>query len=126
MRRCFLLGMAPHMTKEINNTEFTQEDEKELESRVVELSKTYHFEEEDIRVVDLSGLDSITADQMITAQKLVTRSGNTTALLETNIEYLLILASFASGRPIEFFKKLNAKDVVKVKNRVTGFFFSEE
>lgn len=114
------------MTKEINSTEFTQEDEKDLESRVVELSKTYHFEEEDIRVVDLSGLDSITADQMITAQKLVTRSGNTTALLETNIEYLLILASFASGRPIEFFKKLNAKDVVKIKNRVTGFFFSED
>jgi len=113
------------MSKE-NILEFTQEEAQELESRVVVLSKAYHFEDEDIKTVDLSGLDSITADQMITAQKIVTRSGNTTALLETNIEYLLVLASFASGRPVEFFKKLNARDVVKIKNRVTGFFFSEE
>ena len=114
------------MTKEINNTEFTQEEINALEERVLKLSKTYHFEGEEISTVDLSGLDNVSANQMIQAQKMITRSGNTTALLETNIEYLLILASFASGRPIEFFKKLNAKDVVKVKNRVTGFFFSEE
>jgi len=114
------------MTKEINNTEFTQEEINELEERVLKLSKTYNFEGEEINTVDLSGLDNVSANQMIQAQKMITKSGNTTALLETNIEYLLILASFASGRPIEFFKKLNAKDVVKVKNRVTGFFFSEE
>jgi hypothetical protein len=114
------------MTKEINNTEFTQEEINALEERVLKLSKTYNFEGEEISTVDLSGLDNVSANQMIQAQKMITRSGNTTALLETNIEYLLILASFASGRPIEFFKKLNAKDVVKVKNRVTGFFFSEE
>ena len=113
------------MSKE-NILEFTQEEAQELESRVVVLSRAYHFEDEDIKTVDLSGLDSITADQMITAQKIVTRSGNTTALLETNIEYLLVLASFASGRPVEFFKKLNARDVVRIKNRVTGFFFSED
>ena len=114
------------MTKEINNTEFTQEEINALEERVLKLSKTYNFEGEEISTVDLSGLDNVSANQMIQAQKMITKSGNTTALLETNIEYLLILASFASGRPIEFFKKLNAKDVVKVKNRVTGFFFSEE
>ena len=114
------------MTKEINNTEFTQEDQTALEERVLKLSKTYNFEGEEVSTVDLRGLDDVTAGQMIQAQKMITKSGNITGLLETNIEYLLILASFASGRPIEFFKQLNAKDVVKVKNRVTGFFFSEE
>lgn len=114
------------MTKEINNTEFTQEEINALEERILKLSKTYNFEGEEINTVDLNGLDNITADQMILAQKMITRSGNTTALLETNIEYCLILASFGSGRPIEFFKQLNAKDVVKVKNKVTGFFFTEE
>ena len=113
------------MTKEINNTEFTQEEINALEERVLKLSKTYNFEGEEISTVDLSGLDNVSANQMIQAQKMITKSGNTTALLETNIEYLLILASFASGRPIEFFKQLNAKDVVKVKNRITGFFFAE-
>ena len=113
------------MTNE-NIADFTQEEKEELKERVLKLSKTYHFEGEEISTVDLSGLDNVSANQMIQAQKMITKSGNTTALLETNIEYLLILASFASGRPIEFFKQLNAKDVVKVKNRVTGFFFAEE
>jgi len=113
------------MTNE-NIADFTQEEQAELEERVLKLSKTYNFEGEEVDTVDLSGLDNVSANQMIQAQKMITRSGNTTALLETNIEYLLILASFASGRPIEFFKQLNAKDVVKVKNRVTGFFFTEE
>ena len=113
------------MTNE-NIADFTQEEQAELEERVLRLSKTYHFEGEEVSTVDLRGLDDVTAGQMIQAQKMITKSGNTTALLETNIEYLLILASFASGRPIEFFKQLNAKDVVKVKNRITGFFFAEE
>ena len=113
------------MTNE-NIADFTQEEQAELEERVLKLSKTYNFEGEEINTVDLSGLDNVTADQMIWAQKMVTKNGNTTALLETNIEYLLFLASLSSGRPIEFFKQLNAKDVVKVKNRITGFFFVEE
>lgn len=95
-------------------------------SDFIALSKTYHFEDEEINCLDLSGMEDITADQMITAQKMVARGGNVTTILETNIEYLLILASMASGKPIEFFKKLNAKDTVKVKNRVTGFFFRED
>jgi len=111
------------MTKEMD---LTQEEKTELKERIVVLSKTYQFEGEEVKTVDLSGLDNITADQMITAQKIVTRSGNVTALLETNIQYLLVLASFASGKPVEFFKQLNAKDTVRVKNRVSGFFFSGE
>ena len=109
-----------------NIADFTQEEKEELEERILKLSKTYQFEGEEISTVDLSGLDEVTAEQMIWAQKMVTKNGHTTALLETNIEYLLFLASCASGRPIEFFKRLNAKDVVRVKNRVTGFFFSED
>jgi hypothetical protein len=95
-------------------------------SNFINLSKTYHFEDEDINCIDLSGMENITADQMIIAQKMVARGGNVTAILESNIEYLLILASMATGKPIEFFKRLNAKDTVKVKNRVAGFFFRED
>ena len=93
-------------------------------SYVVKLSKKYHFEDGDIDTVNLAGLENLTADQAITAQKMLTKSGNVTTLLETNIEYCLIIASFASGLPLEFFKQLSLKDVTMIKNRVTGFFFS--
>ena len=69
------------MTKEINNTEFTQEEINALEERILKLSKTYNFEGEEINTVDLSGLDNVSANQMIQAQKMITKSGNTTALL---------------------------------------------
>lgn len=91
---------------------------------IVKLSKKYHFEDDDIDTVDLSGLETLTAEQAITAQKILTRSGNVTTLLETNVEFCLIIASYASGLPVEFFKKLNLKDMTMVKNRVSGFFFS--
>lgn len=93
-------------------------------SYVVKLSKKYHFEDGTIDTVDLSGLETLTADQAITAQKMLTRSGNVTTLLETNIEFCLIIASFASGLPVEFFKQMSLRDMTMVKNRVSGFFFS--
>ena len=93
-------------------------------SYIVKLSKTYHFEDEDISVVNLQGLENLTAEQAITAQKIISRSGNVTTLLETNIEYCLLIASFASGLPIEFFKKLKLNDASMIKNRVASFFFS--
>lgn len=97
-----------------------------IDETVIKLSKTYDFEGEKISTVDMSGLESITANDMIKANKILNNSGTVTVLPETNLEYTLIIAASASGLPIEFFKTLAPKDAMKVKNRVTSFFFGEE
>ncbi len=98
----------------------------EASETVVKLSKTYDFEGEKIKVLDLSGLEDITAQDMIKANKILSNGGTVSVLPETTLEYCLVIASFACEKPVEFFKMLSPKDAIKVKNRVTHFFFGDE
>ena len=96
------------------------------EGDILKLSKTYDFEGDKISQIDFSGLENVTANDMIKAQKVLSNTGTVTVLPETNLEYTLIVAAGCTGLPIEFFKQLKPRDAMKVKNRVTGFFFGEE
>lgn len=90
---------------------------------VVKFSKPYKFEGETYQSVDLSGLADLTADDMIAADRHLTSSGNFTVMPEMSLGYALFIAARVSGKPLEFFKGLPAKEALKVKNRVTGFFY---
>ena len=76
--------------------------------------------------IDLSGLDNLTAADMIQANKVLTNNGTVSVLPETTLEYDLIIAAGALKMPIEFFKQLKPKDAMALKNRVTSFLFGEE
>lgn len=93
---------------------------------IVKLSKTYDFEGEKVSQLDFSGLENITADDMIRANKVLATSGTVSILPENDLHYTLIIAASATGYPIEFFKALKPKDAIRVKNTVTSFFFGEE
>lgn len=92
---------------------------------VVKLSRTYEFEGEKIQELDFSGLENVTADDMIKANKVLASSGTVSVLPENDLHYTLIIAASATGHPIEFFKSLKPRDAIKVKNKVTSFFFGE-
>lgn len=94
-------------------------------SSIVTFGKPYHFEGTDYESVDLSGLDNLTAENMIAADKYLTSNGVFTPMPEMNLEYALFIASTATGFPVEFFRNLPPKDAIKVKNRVTNFFYAE-
>ena len=98
---------------------------KEELSPVITFGKTYHFEDKDYESIDLSGLDNLTAENMIAADKYLTTNGNFSPMPEMSLEYALYISSVATGLPVEFFRKLTPKDAIKVKNRVTNFFYAE-
>lgn len=81
------------------------------------------FEGAKVSEIDFSGLENLTANDMIKANKVLNTSGNVTVLPETNLEYTLVIAASATDYPIEFYKQLAPRDAIKVKNRVTSFFF---
>lgn len=93
---------------------------------IVQLTKTYEFEGEKISKLDFSGLENITANDMIKANKVLSSSGTVAILPENDLHYSLIIAASATGYPVEFFKQLKPKDAIKVKNTVTSFFYGEE
>lgn len=92
----------------------------------LKLSRTYDFEGEKISKLDFSGLENLTAEDMIQANKVVSTTGAVSIIPEQDLYYTLVIASRATGRPIEFFKALKPRDAVKVKNIVTAFFYGTE
>ena len=114
---------------EVKKPEIVEIPKKEAElenENILKLSKVYKFEDTTIGEIDMSGMGNLTADDMIKANRVLSSSGNVSVLQETSLEYAITIAASATGLPIEFFKGLFPKDAIKVKNKVTSFFFGEE
>ena len=90
---------------------------------LIELKKPYLFENQEYTEVDLAGLESLTAKDLIESERQFAASGQVAAINEMNIGYVCIVAAKASKLPVEFFEKLPANEAIKVKNTVTGFFY---
>lgn len=88
---------------------------------VIEFKKTYTFEKEEIKELDLTPLETLTAIDLIEADKILGATGQFAVVNETNLSYTLIVASKATGKPLEFFNQLLAPDALKVKNKVLVF-----
>lgn len=76
--------------------------------------------------VDLSGLEDLSAADMIAVNKQIERGGSTNVMPEFSLEYACLIASRASGMPVEFFKALPPRAAAKLKNRVVNFLYGED
>ncbi len=92
----------------------------------VRFSKPYPFEGKNYAGIDLKGIESLSARDLCEAEKYLNRMGIISPLPEMTMEYVGFIANRASGQPIEFFMGLPPKDAVKVKNKVTSFFYGED
>lgn len=93
---------------------------------LVKFTKPYMFEQKVYKEVELSGLETMSASDMCAAEKHLNRSGMFSPLPEMTAEYVSFIAAQTSGLPIEFFKALPPRDFIRVKNKVTNFFYGEE
>ena len=102
------------------------ESSPDMPETLVQLQTPYHFEGKDYTEVNLAGLERLSTRDMIEAEKHLIRSGMFTPLPEMNMDYVCTMAAKAAGLPIEFFMGLPPREMVKVKNKVTNFFYGEE
>ena len=93
---------------------------------LIVFKKPFVFEGASYDSVDLSGLEELSAADMIAVNKTIERGGTVNVLPEMSLEYACLISSRASGKPVEFFKALPPKDALKVKNRVTNFLYGED
>lgn len=116
-------------TEEVGATEIVTLDtngEVIENENVIKFNKPYNFEGTIYEKVDLSGLDELTASDMIKVNKIMEKSGSISFLPEMTMEYACHIASIATKLPLEFFTHLHPKEAVKVKNRVTSFFYGTD
>lgn len=103
--------------------EETVDEDAEL---YVRFRRPFVFEDETYEGVDLSGLEDLSARDMIATQRVMERSGSINVIPEMSLEYACIFVSKATKLPVEFFQSLPPREAVKVKNRVTSFFYGED
>lgn len=99
---------------------------QEENENYIKFAKPYVFEDETYDGVDLSGIEDLSARDMITVQRKLDRTGAVSALPEMSMEYALMFASMGSKLPVEFFEGLPPREAMKVKNRVTLFFYGAD
>ncbi len=93
---------------------------------LVFFKKPFTFEGTSYESVDLSGLESLSAADMIAVNKILERSGTVNVLPEMSLEYACLISARASGKPVEFFNALPPKEALKIKNRVVNFLYGED
>lgn len=93
---------------------------------LIKFSKPYVFEGQTYTEIDLAGLENLTARDMIDAEKYLFKSGIISPLPDQTSEYICFIAGRVAGQPVEFFKKLSPKDITRVKNKVSSFFYGED
>lgn len=91
----------------------------------VKLTKPFQFEGITYTVIDLSALEDLNTSQLVEADKRFTRGGGISAIKEFDTDYACIICSIATGKPVEFFLALPARDGVALKNKVGSFFYSD-
>lgn len=93
---------------------------------VIKFRKPFVWEDNTYTEIDMSGLEDLSAKDMIAAQRTMEKSGSINVLPEMSLEYACIFASKATKMPVEFFQALPPKEAIKVKNKVTNFFYGED
>ena len=91
----------------------------------IKLIKPFKFEDETYTEIDLSALEDLNTNQLVEADKRFTRSGGISAIKEFDAGYACIICSIATGKPVEFFLALPARDGMALKNKVGSFFYSD-
>ena len=119
-----ILEAGTREQKEITTAAETQKQEEN--KYIIKFRKPFIFEDETYKEIDLSGLEDLSAKDMIQAQRTMERSGSINVLPEMSLEYACIFASKATKIPVEFFQALPPKEAIKVKNKVTNFFYGED
>ncbi len=97
----------------------TKPDDK----KTVELSRTYKFDGEEISTLHFSGLEDITARDMIRANNIMMDNGTNVTIPENTLYFALIIASDTTGMPLEFFMQLIPRDAMDVRRFVSNYFF---
>lgn len=112
--------------KEQNQEENVKVIKDIKKTRVITFDKPYQFECDTYKELDLSGLDDLTTDDLLQAERIYNRAGGTSINPETTMLYSMILAQLASNQPFEFFGPLLPREAMKIKKEVYDFFYKAE
>lgn len=119
--------LLEEQTKRVAKTADQEQEGSEEESLVITFKKPYLFEGREYTELDLTGLENLTAADMIALEnQYEKRNPGINVMPEVKIGYAMMMAARAAKMPVEFFEGLPQREAMKVKNRVMGFLFGSD
>jgi len=98
----------------------TQEPIEKKEGVIV-FKKPYNFEGKTYASIDLSGIEDLTGEDLLEADRVYSAGGNISPIPELSMGYAFAIAANVLKQPTQFFDKLPAKEAIIVKNTVITF-----
>lgn len=99
--------------------------EDETPDLVVELSKVYAYDDEEIDKIDLTGIDNISNKDQSKAMKLYRKNNdNISSTPEFTPEYAVAITHVLTGIPLEIIKQFSFRDKIKLRNAVMAFLYN--
>lgn len=89
---------------------------------IIPLSKTYNFEGEKIKEIDLSGLEDLTTADGEYIDRVMAKLNYHPKSKFSDITYTKHIAMRVTNLPIEFFNNLKWKDQQMITSRITVYF----
>lgn len=90
---------------------------------VVRLYDAFLWDGEEVSEVDLSGLYDMTAMDMFAVDEQMRIRGFSGMNPEITRQYALLTAAKINKKPWEWLNRIKARDAVRIKNVVAGFFY---
>ena len=118
-----VLTAAPKPEDAPTATPAAAHDTEDQEDLVLRFKKPYSFEGETYTEVDLSGLEDLSAADLCKVGKMVKKIDGVDPIAEMSLPYAIFMAARVTGKPLEFFQQLPAREAIKLKNLVAGFLY---
>lgn len=90
---------------------------------IVKLEEPFDFEGKTIDTIDMNGLFDLTGRDLCQIDAQAMARGIEGQMMETTKQYALLAVAKACNQPWEFAENMKARDVIRIKNRVTNFFY---
>lgn len=97
--------------------------DNEKQTLVIKLTESFLWDGEPVAEVDLSGLYDLTAEDMFRVDEQMRIRGFSGMNPEITRQYALFVAAKINHRSWEWLNRMKAKDAVRIKNVVAGFFY---
>ncbi|SEU24345.1 hypothetical protein SAMN05443270_3777 [Lacrimispora sphenoides] len=90
---------------------------------IVKLYDPYIFDGVEVKEINLSGLYDMTAEDMFAVDERIRIHGYSGSNPEITRRYALLTAARVNHKPWEWCNHMKARDAVRIKNVVAGFFY---
>lgn len=103
------------------------EIEEEKPELIIELSKIYDFEGEEIEKVDLSGIENLSEKDQIKVDKIYRKiTKNISSTPEFTPDFGVAMTHVLTGIPLEAVRQFSYKDKIRIKNAVMNFLYGND